>query len=79
MSHPKLVLYIGEGCPFCAKVTDYLKQHPMDIELKEVWHNPQAEAELLALSGKKQVPCLKMDADFMHESLDIIEKLKSFA
>jgi|TARA_Y100000031_G_C8219663_1_gene385225 glutaredoxin 2 len=33
--------------------------------------------ELLELAGFPQVPCLKIDDNYMHESLDIIEKLKN--
>ena len=77
MAYPKLVLYIGKGCPFCTRVTDFLDKNPMPVEIKEVWSNDEAFAELQALAGKTQVPCLKIDDDFMHESLDIIEKLKA--
>lgn len=77
MSLPKLTLYIGKGCRFCAKVTDYLAQHPMNIEIKDVWSDEAANQELLALSGKTQVPCLRMDNDYMHESMDIIAQLKT--
>lgn len=76
MSLPKLTLYVGNGCPYCKRVTDFLETHPMNIEIKEVWSNEAAAAELMALTGKGQVPCLKMDDEYMHESLDIIEKLK---
>jgi glutathione S-transferase len=48
----------------------------MDIEIKDVWHNEAAFQEMLALTKKTQVPCLRIDDTFMHESLDIIEKLK---
>ncbi len=76
---PKLTLYIGSTCHFCGRVTDYLRQHPMDIEIKDVWQDEKANQELLALTGgKTQVPCLRIDNTYMHESLDIIEKLKSF-
>lgn len=74
---PELVLYVGDGCPFCARVTDFLKQNPMEIVIKEVWSDEFAHEELLQLTGgKAQVPCLKIDNAYMHESLDIIEKLK---
>ncbi len=79
MSKQKLILYIGNTCPYCARVTDYLKQHPMDIEIKDVWEDEKANQELLALAGRSQVPCLRIDDTYMHESLDIIEKLKTLA
>lgn len=76
MSLPKLVLYVGGGCPYCKRVTDYLEQNPLPIEIKDVWADDNALAELKSLAGRTQVPCLKIDDTYMHESLDIIEKLK---
>ncbi|MBS0288195.1 MAG: glutaredoxin [Proteobacteria bacterium] len=75
---PKLTLYIGRTCHFCARVTDFLKTHPLEIEIKDVWENDAAKKEMLALTGgKTQVPCLRIDDTYMFESLDIIEKLKT--
>ncbi len=73
----QLTLYIGDTCPFCARVMEYLRQNPMQITIKDVWHDKTALAELIAMTGRSKVPCLKMDESFMHESLDIIEKLKT--
>ena len=77
MSSPKLTLYVGGSCRFCAKVLDYLKEHPLEIEIKDVWADQDANQEMLALTARTQVPCLRMGDEFMHESLDIIEKLKT--
>ncbi len=76
MPAQKLTLYIGDTCPYCARVMEYLQLNPMEITVKDVWHDKTALAELNALTGRSQVPCLKMNDDYMHESLDIIEKLK---
>lgn len=73
---PELTLYVGKTCPFCRRVLDYLNQHPMPIQIKDVWSDEKAYQELLTLAGKSQVPCLKMDSTIVHESLDIIEVLK---
>ena len=77
MSSPKLILYIGNTCRFCIRVMDYLKQHPMQIEIKDVWTAQAAAQELLTLTGRSQVPCLRIGEMYLHESLDIIEKLKT--
>jgi len=77
MTTEKLTLYIGGTCRFSLKVVDYLKQHPMEIEIKDVWADDVAKQEMLALTqGSTQVPCLKIGEQYMHESLDIIERLK---
>lgn len=78
MTNPHLTLYIGGTCRFCAKVLDFLQQHPMDIQIKDVWSDDNANQEMQALTGgRTQVPCLRMDDNYMHESLDIIEKLRA--
>lgn len=77
MAKPQLTLYIGGTCRFCARVTDFLKSHPMDITIKDVWTDEAANQELVKLTqGSTQVPCLRMGDEYMHESMDIIEKLK---
>lgn len=76
MTYPTLTLYIGSSCRFCARVLDYLKENPLPITIKDVWSDEAALEELNALAGKTQVPCLKINDAYMHESLDIIEKLK---
>lgn len=76
MTGPKLTLYVGEGCPYCKKVLDYLKTNPLDVEIKEIWSNEEASNELQALTERTTVPCLKIDEKHMFESDDIIEMLK---
>jgi glutaredoxin len=77
MTTPKLILYIGGTCGFCARVTQYIQSHPIDIEIKDVWEDEAAAKELQTLTNRTQVPCLKIGDDYMFESLDIIEKLKT--
>lgn len=43
-SNGSAILFVGEGCPHCAKVEQYLTSHPevnqkLVIEQKEVWSN----------------------------------------
>jgi glutaredoxin len=76
MATMKLILYIGDTCRYCQRVLDYLSKNPMTIEIKDVWHDDKAFQEMKALTQRTQVPCLRMGDNFMHESLDIIEKLK---
>jgi len=73
-----LILYVGGGCPYCTKVTNFLSQNNISIPIKDVWNDSASKKELLAMTGGKgQVPCLKInEKEYMHESLDIINKLK---
>lgn len=74
-----MILYIGTTCPYCKRVTDYLKEHPLKvpIQIKDVWTDEAAEQALFQLAGRTQVPCLQIGEKYMHESLDIIQKLQS--
>lgn len=71
-----LNLYYLEGCPFCTKVLDYLKSNPIKINLINLETTPSARDHLIKNGGKSQVPCLKIDDQFLYESNDIIEWLK---
>ena len=72
-----MILYIGKGCPHCERVLDFMAQHAISLPVQDVWSQEKAYQQLLQMTGKGQVPCLQYDNQFMHESLDIIEKLKA--
>lgn len=75
-NNPELTLYIGARCPFCIKVTNFLVQNQINIAIKDVWDNDDYMNELVNLTGKTQVPCLKINDQPMLESSDIIEFLR---
>ena len=72
----KLTLYHFAGCPYCARVRNYMAEHNIAIPLKDTHANPAYDDELIKIGGKKQVPCLIIDGKALYESLDIIEWLK---
>ncbi|MBC8494940.1 glutathione S-transferase N-terminal domain-containing protein [archaeon] len=72
----ELTLFIGEGCPYCKKVTNFIAENKINIPIKETWNNDSNQKELFDLAGKLQVPCLEINGKPMHESLDIIDKLR---
>lgn len=72
-----LILYIGLGCPFCTRVTDFIEDNNISINVINVWDDEDAFEEMFRLSGCTQVPCLRMGDSYMLESLDIIDKLKA--
>ena len=41
--------------------------------MKDTLENPANRAELIAIGGKPQVPCLVIDGKALYESLDIID------
>jgi glutathione S-transferase len=71
-----LTLFHFQGCPYCAKVRDYMLQAGISIPMKDTHADPANKAELLAIGGKTQVPCLVIDGRALYESMDIIEWLK---
>ena len=58
----ELVLYVMTGCPYCIKVKRFLADNGV----------PVAEQTLIAVGGKRQVPCLFIDGKPLYESSDII-------
>ncbi len=73
-----LALYYYPTCPYCRKVTRFINKNDLDqIELKNINQDEQAEAELIEIGGKRQVPCLFIDGEPLYESDDIIDWLKS--
>lgn len=72
----QLTLYHFEGCPYCCRVTDFIKANKISLPLKDTHKDAKAREELIRIGGKPQVPCLVIDGKALYESLDIIEWLK---
>ena len=72
----QLMLYHFQGCPYCARVRDYLSKEGIQIPMKDIHENPVYGKELLKIGGKSQVPCLVIDGKALYESGDIIEWFK---
>lgn len=75
---PMLVLYDMEGCPYCRLVREALTELDLDVLVKPCPKGgARFRAELQALGGKIQFPCL-IDAGKgvrLYESLDIVDYL----
>ncbi len=72
----KLTLYHFDGCPYCQRVKDFMKQNKISIPMKDTHQASNAKEELTRIGGKAQVPCLLIDGKALYESTDIIEWLK---
>ena len=73
-------LYIMSTCPYCRKVLLYMKQHGIELPLRDITAEPETRATLERVGGKVQVPCLFIDGVPMYESDDIIAYLgRTFA
>jgi len=75
ISPDSLTLYIKPTCPYCVKVTKFMDQNDVTIKTKDV-SDPIIRDELIAIGGKKQVPCLVHDQTALYESDDIIMWIK---
>lgn len=72
-----LELYMFDTCPFCRRVMNYIDSSGRtDIIYKNINKDPEAEKTLIAVGGKRQVPCLFIDGEPLYESLDIIKWLE---
>ena len=72
---PLLTLYYLPWCPYCQKVTDYLKQIHRTLPMKNLQLDIKNKDELRKIGGKTQVPCLIINGKAMYESSAIIQWL----
>ena len=73
---PHVTLYHSMGCPYCAKVRDFLHKEGISVAMKDIHAVAGAREELIKIGGKGQVPCLIIDGKALYESTDIIEWFK---
>ncbi|PKL76263.1 MAG: glutaredoxin [Candidatus Melainabacteria bacterium HGW-Melainabacteria-1] len=78
LEHPpkELILYKFDGCIFCQRVMLFIGQHKLPVVYRDVRENAAYQRELLAHTGRTQVPCLLIDGKPMLESADIVAYLK---
>lgn len=68
----ELELYVMTGCPYCIKVKNFLDSNGISIPQRNITTDRAAEQCLIAVGGKRQVPCLFIDGKPLYESSDII-------
>ena len=79
-----LSLYHFVGCPFCTLVRRDIDALGLDVELRDIHERSARRRELVEATGRSTVPCLRIESavgevEWMHESRDISEYLKSLA
>lgn len=72
----KLELYKYDTCPYCRRVMSVIEELGADVEMHDIHRNPQDLKRLMAVGGKRQVPCLFIDGEPLYESADIISWLQ---
>lgn len=73
----ELKLYYYPACPYCRKVTRFINKNNLELNLKNINKDKEAAKTLVAVGGKRQVPCLFIDGEALYESDDIIKWLKN--
>ena len=76
-----LALYYFEGCPYCAMVRTAIAELGVDVELRNIFEDPDYRADLVAARGRATVPVLRITATngeerWMPESRDIVRDLE---
>ena len=69
------ILYYKPTCPYCLKVLRYMDDEDIQLEMRNTLEGRNA-ADLVAIGGKQQVPCLIIDGQALYESNDIIAYLR---
>ncbi len=52
----KITVFGAEWCPWCTKVEEFLKEHDIEFELKDIDKTPGAGDELTQVSGQDGIP-----------------------
>lgn len=78
MTH-ELELFMKPTCPYCLKVMNFMSENNITIPLRDIVTDESAAETLIAIGGKRQVPCLFIDGKPLYESGDIIEWLRDNA
>lgn len=78
MTH-ELELFMKPTCPYCIKVMNFMSENNITIPLRDIVADESAAETLVAIGGKRQVPCLFIDGKPLYESGDIIEWLRDNA
>lgn len=78
MTH-ELELFMKPTCPYCIKVMNFMRENNITIPLRDIVADESAAETLIAIGGKRQVPCLFIDGKPLYESGDIIEWLRDNA
>jgi len=80
-SSDKFQLYHFDGCFFCSVVRDAADDLGVELELRDIYDNPDYKKDLLALRGRQTVPVLRIvtadgGVEWLPESRDIVRYLR---
>ena len=78
----KLALYHFNGCPFCSIAREPIERLGVNVELRDIYQDPQYLNELVEARGRATVPVLRITSPegedhWMPESSDIVRYIES--
>ena len=56
MAQAKVVMYLTDWCPYCARARGLLESKSIAYETIDIDERPEARAEMMARSGRRSVP-----------------------
>ena len=56
MAQAKVVMYLTDWCPYCARARGLLERKGVTYETIDIDERPEARAEMMARSGRRSVP-----------------------
>ena len=62
---PKVTIYSAEWCPWCQKAKQFLQEHNVEFEEKDVERNPKAVNEMIHKSGQTGIPVIDVEGNIV--------------
>jgi len=76
MNAPTLDFYYFDSCPYCQRVIKTIEKFNISVNWKDIYADKANMNFLVEKTGRKTVPCLFIDGQPMHESLEIMAWLE---
>jgi glutaredoxin len=76
MATPELDLYYYDSCPYCQRVLNVINKLKIKVNYKDIHEGTTNLQKLVQITGRRTVPCMFIDGDPMHESMDIMNWLE---
>lgn len=61
----KLIVYIKAGCPWCTEVVQFLLDHDIQFEGRNVSNSEKFMQEMMDKSGQTKAPTLDIDGEIL--------------
>ena len=73
-----IIVYYKTGCPWAADVMEFLEEHNLPFDKRDISSNPEFEQEVRLKSGQTKSPTLDIDGMILPDS-DVDEVAKHLA